>query len=160
LTPVIAFAWVRLTDLDSHTGSKSKLPPRLTRGATAQRGWPRSCSGHGELPDRLVDEGGDQMVRYRFEIVRRAFGRFGWILVDQRRGRRVLARSERSWRSKKRVARAIKGLAGADVVDRTNGRSQFQLPNTSFHLLTDVVPLIVEERGLRGRRRGRTAQRG
>ena len=39
------------------------------------------------------------MKRYRFEIVRRGFGRFGWIFVRiDDRGRRVLARSERSYR--------------------------------------------------------------
>ena len=102
--------------------------------------------------------------RYRFEIVGRAFGRFGWILVERdRRGRHVVARSERSWRSKKRVMRAIKGLGGAGVVDTTDGGGTgFALPATSFQLVRGVTPLVAEE-GPIGRRRssrgGRRARR-
>jgi hypothetical protein len=110
----------------------------------------------------VPDEGGDQMKRYRFEIVQRAFGRFGWIVVDERRGgRRVLARSERSYRTKQKALRAINALGGAPVVDTTNGRSRFQLPARSFQLLPDVLPLIVEDARRGGRRSGgRRRRRG
>lgn len=104
--------------------------------------------------------------RYRFEIVRRAFGRFGWVVVERdRRGRHVVARSERSYRSKKRAKRAIAALGGAQVVDTTRGRSTPRLPATSFRVLDGVVPLIVEEspggarRGGRDRARRRTPDR-
>jgi len=86
------------------------------------------------------------MNRYRFEIVRRAAGRFGWIFVRiDDRGRRVLAASERSYRSRKRVLRAIAALHGAPVVDATKGYLPFPLPATSFAFVPDVVPLVVDE---------------
>jgi hypothetical protein len=98
------------------------------------------------------------MRRYHFEIVRRAFGRFGWVIVDERRRRRrVIARSERSYRSKKRVRRAIDRLGGGRIVDRTKEPRGFQLPRTSFQLLPGVTPLIVgrEQVRTRGLRSGR-----
>jgi hypothetical protein len=56
----------------------------------------------------------------RVEIVRQSSGRFGWIFVRiDDRGRRVLARSERSYRSRKRVRRAIAVLEDASIVDAT-----------------------------------------
>jgi hypothetical protein len=86
------------------------------------------------------------MKPYRFEIVRRGFGGFGWIIVridDQ--GRRVLGRSERSYSSRKGVRRAIAAFAGAPVVDATNDHPPFPLPDSSFRFLPGVVPLIVDE---------------
>jgi hypothetical protein len=86
------------------------------------------------------------MKQYRFEIVRRGFGRFGWIFVRiDDRGRRVLARSERSYRSKKRVRRAIAAFDNAPIVDATKEFLPFPLPATSFKFVPGVVPLIVDE---------------
>src|SRR5262245_35392657 len=56
----------------------------------------------------------------QIEIVSHPAGRFGWILVRiDDGGRRVLARSDRSYRSKKRVRRAIAAPADAPIVDAT-----------------------------------------
>lgn len=86
------------------------------------------------------------MKRYRIEIVRRAFGRFGWIFVRiDDRGRRVLARSERSYRSTKRVRRAIAALEDACIVDTTKDYVPFPLPATSFRFVHGVIPLVVDE---------------
>jgi hypothetical protein len=86
------------------------------------------------------------MKLYRFEIVRRGFGRFGWIFVRiDDRGRRVLAWSERSYRSKKRVYEALAALKDADIVDATKEYLPFPLPETSFEFVSGVVPLIVDE---------------
>jgi len=86
------------------------------------------------------------MKRYRLEIVRRASGRFGWIFVRiDDRGRRVLASSERSYRSRKRVRQAIAALEDADIVDTTQDYVPFPLPATSFRFVRGVVPLIVDE---------------
>lgn len=86
------------------------------------------------------------MECYRFEIVHRAFGRFGWIFVRlDDRGRCVLARSERSYRSRKRVRRAIAALEDAPVVDAVKDCAPFPLPATSFRFVPGVVPLIVDE---------------
>jgi hypothetical protein len=89
---------------------------------------------------------GVKMKRYRLEIVRRTSGRFGWIFVRiDDRGRRVLARSERSYRSRKRVLRAICALKDAGIADATEGYLPFPLPATSFRFVRHVVPLIVDE---------------
>jgi uncharacterized protein YegP (UPF0339 family) len=87
------------------------------------------------------------MKVYRFEIVRRAFGRFGWVFVRiNDGGRRVLARSERSYRSRKRVRRAIATLKGADDIDdATEDYLPSPLPATSFEFVPGVLPLIVDE---------------
>jgi hypothetical protein len=87
------------------------------------------------------------MKRYRFEIVRRAIDRFGWIFVRiDDKGRRVLARSERSYPSRKRVWKAIAALEDAQgcIVDTTKGYPRFALPAKSFKLVP-CVPLIVDE---------------
>lgn len=86
------------------------------------------------------------MKPYRFEIVRRAFGGFGWILVRiEDRGRRVLARSERSYRSRERVRQEIAAFEGAPVVDTTDEYQPFPLPDSSFRFVPGVVPLVVDE---------------
>src|SRR4051794_30626400 len=96
-------------------------------GSWALHAWPESCSECCERPHRqkgtarrqpgrecvrttdllrrelarVVDEGRNQMNPYCIEIVRRANGRFAWIFVRvDDRGRRVLARSERSYGSR------------------------------------------------------------
>jgi hypothetical protein len=100
----------------------------------------------GQPFDRRLAQKGVKMKRYRLEIVRRASGRFGWIFVRiDDRGRCVLASSERSYRSRKRVRRAIAALEDADIVDATRGCVPFPLPATSFRFVRGVVPLIVDE---------------
>lgn len=84
------------------------------------------------------------MKEYRIEIVRRACGRFGWnFLTIDDRGRRVLARSERTYRKKKRVRRVIAELEEACVVDATKDYGPVRLRATSFESVPGVVPLIV-----------------
>jgi hypothetical protein len=85
------------------------------------------------------------MNPYRFEIVRRANGRFAWVFVrvDNRGRQRVLARSARSWRRRKRARRAIKVLRDAPI-RRVYDYSPFSLPATSFELVPGVLPLLVE----------------
>jgi hypothetical protein len=86
------------------------------------------------------------MKQYRFEIVRRAFGRFGWIFVRTDEGERcVLARSARSYGSRERVRQAIAALEDAPIVDATKGPRRFPLPVRSFKFVPGVVPLIVDE---------------
>ena len=89
------------------------------------------------------------MKSYRFEVVRRRYDRFGWnvVAIDGAR-RRVLARSERTWRSPKRAKRAIAAVQGADVVDVSNGPGGDggRLPTTTFGVVPGVLPLIVAER--------------
>ena len=84
------------------------------------------------------------MKRYRFEIVRRSFGRFGWILIRiDDRGRRVLARSERSYGSRRRVEKAIKAVKGAEIAPETKEYVRVQLAATRFEPVSGVVPLII-----------------
>jgi hypothetical protein len=87
------------------------------------------------------------MKRYRFEIVSRGLGRFGWIFVRiNDRGRRVLARSERSYPSMKRVKQAIATLKGTDcIADTTEGDLPLPLPAKSFKIDHDTLPLILDE---------------
>jgi hypothetical protein len=87
------------------------------------------------------------MSSYRFEIVRRRSDRFGWrvVAIDDA-GRRVLGRSERSYRSRKKANQAIDALRAADVDDTTRPRDGFPLPATKFEVVPGVLPLIVAER--------------
>jgi hypothetical protein len=92
------------------------------------------------------------VVNFRFEIVRRAYGRFSWVFVELQDGdRRIRARSDRDYRSRKRVWKAVDALKDAvpeaRVVDATGstGGAHFPLPTTSFRLVRDVVPLLVVE---------------
>jgi hypothetical protein len=94
----------------------------------------------------VVDEGSKEMKEYRIEIVRRSWRRFGWVFVRiDERGRRVLARSDRSYKSRKRVRQAIDALREARVFDATKGYAPFPLPATGFRLVPGVVPLIVDD---------------
>jgi uncharacterized protein YegP (UPF0339 family) len=106
-------------------------------------------------------------MNHHFEIVRRAYGSFSWLLVNPKG--RVVARSESDWRSKKRVGEAIDRLREtvdeAEVVDATNDPSS--LPTTSFALAPDVLPLLVGEpaeyltaASATGQRRDRSPKRG
>ena len=88
------------------------------------------------------------MKSYRFEVVRRRYDRYGWhvVSIDGPR-RRVLARSARTYRSPKRVKRAIARLQTAQVVDVSGtDENGVSLPATSFGVVPGVVPLIVAER--------------
>ncbi len=109
------------------------------------------------------------MQSYRFEIVRRKRRRFGWRLVATKGDRRrVIARSQRSYRSPKRALRAVEAVQCADVVDARVTGEGIALPETSFRLYSGVVPLIVSgpgdddgdgdtrKRGARRRRRRTT----
>ena len=101
------------------------------------------------------------MKEYRIEIVRRACGRFGWIFVRiDERGRRVIARSDRSWKSRKRVRNAIAALRDADVFDATEDYAPIPLPATRFALVPGVVPLIVDESPLEDHDAVYTVSRG
>ena len=86
------------------------------------------------------------MKEYRIEIVRRSWGRFGWVFVRiDERGRRVLARSDRSYKSRRRVCKAVDALKEAGVYDATKGSAPFPLPAAAFRLVPGVVPLIVDD---------------
>jgi hypothetical protein len=91
----------------------------------------------------------EQMVQYWFEIFRRTYDRWSWHFVEVRDGeRRVLARSGRDYRSRRRARRAIRALKravrGAQVVvPGGNGQEGFPLPASSFALVPGVVPLMV-----------------
>jgi hypothetical protein len=96
---------------------------------------------------------------YRFEIVRRRSDRFGWrvVAIDDAR-RRVLGRSERDYRSRKKAKKAIDALRVALVEDTTRSPRGSRLPDTEFEVVPGVLPLIVAERpveySLAARRRG------
>jgi hypothetical protein len=83
--------------------------------------------------------------KFRFEIVRRGNGRFGWIFVRVEGGRRVLARSVRDYGSPEKVDDAINKMRAAPVDDTTVGSDLFPLPTTSFRLVSGVVPLVAED---------------
>jgi hypothetical protein len=106
---------------------------------------------------------------YHFEIVRRTYRSFSWLLVEGEG--RVVAHSERDWRSKHKVKRAIGRLkemvAGADVVDGTGSSDPYDLPKTSFELTPYALPLLVGETteyltaaSAAGQRRYRAPKRG
>lgn len=83
--------------------------------------------------------------KFRFEIVRRGNGRFGWIFVRVEGTRRVLARSVRDYGSPEKVNDAIDKMRAAPVDDTTVGSDAFPLPTTSFRIVSGVVPLVVED---------------
>jgi hypothetical protein len=88
--------------------------------------------------------------KYRFEIFRLTYRRYSWrFVVIEEGGTRVLARAHRGYRSRKRVKRAIRtlqeaavALGKARVIDQTDV-DEVLLPETSFQILYDVVPLMV-----------------
>jgi hypothetical protein len=101
----------------------------------------------------VVDEGRHVVLKvFRFEIFRQTYRRYAWRFVVIEEGRtRVLARSHRGYRSVKRVKRAIgrlqaaaDALRGASVVNVCD-TDAFPLPDTSFRVFFDVVPLVVEQ---------------
>jgi uncharacterized protein YegP (UPF0339 family) len=86
---------------------------------------------------------------HRFEIFRQTYDRWSWrfVVVDDDQSR-VLARSGRTYRSRRRARRAIRALKrtvpGAPVVvTGPSGQEGFPLPATSFAFVPGVVPLVV-----------------
>jgi hypothetical protein len=93
----------------------------------------------------VVDEERRVMKSFRFfQIVRRGNGRFYWLFVSVKgRRRRVLARSTRDYSSAQKAAGAIDKLRGAIVLGSID--EPFRLPETSFHRVPGVLPLVVDE---------------
>lgn len=83
------------------------------------------------------------MKQQRFEIVRRADRRYSWLLVEvEGERRRVLARSQRDHRSRKRVEKAIAELRTAEILPVGSDDTSPWEP-TTFHVVRGVKPLIV-----------------
>jgi hypothetical protein len=88
-----------------------------------------------------------RMVEYWFEIFRQNVDRWAWRFVVLRDGeRRVLARSGRDFRSRRRARRSIRRLRtnieGAPII--VVGQGGFPLPASTFTLVPGVVPLPVQ----------------
>jgi uncharacterized protein YegP (UPF0339 family) len=120
-----------------------------------------------QLP--VVNKGRHIMKKYWFEIVRRASKRYSWLFVELRDGRqRVLACSARDYRSRKRARRAVtmlqSAVPGAYVIERRCSTDRFMVPDSSFQLVSGVLPLVVGEspidRYSAMRRRREARQRG
>ena len=85
------------------------------------------------------------MSHFWFEIIRRSRKRFEWVFVGVRDGRpRVLARSGRDYRSRKRARRAIRRLQYAFPEAGIRNADRFSLPYTKFELVPGVLPLRVQ----------------
>lgn len=84
------------------------------------------------------------MKEHCFEIVRRGDDRYSWlfVVVDGRR-QRVLARSARTYRSPQKAVGAINKLRAASTICEPD--EPFSLPETSFRIVSGVVPLVVRE---------------
>jgi uncharacterized protein YegP (UPF0339 family) len=90
------------------------------------------------------------MRNYWFEIVRRASKRYSWLFVEFRNGQqRVLACSARDYRSRKKARQAVTTLQevvpGTEVVERRCSTDRFTVPDSSFQLVSGVLPLVVNE---------------
>lgn len=88
------------------------------------------------------------MAQYWFEIFRQTYDRWAWHFVEIRDGRRrVLARSGRDYRSRRRARKAVRALQrsvrGAEVLVAGAGHEGFPLPASRFAVDYDVVPLMV-----------------
>jgi hypothetical protein len=80
-----------------------------------------------------------------FEIVRRSRKRFEWVFVSVRDGRhRVVARSGRDYRSRKKVLRAIRGLQHDFRHAEIRDNNPFRFPRTKFEIVPGVLPLRVQ----------------
>jgi hypothetical protein len=80
-----------------------------------------------------------------FEIVRRSRKRYEWVFVGARDGRpRVLARSGRDYRSRKKTRRAIERLQYAFPRADIRNADPFPLPYTKFEVVPGVLPLRVQ----------------
>jgi hypothetical protein len=123
------------------------------------------------------------VIRFWFEIVRRAFGRFSWEFVAVGGGtRRVHARAGRDFGSKKQARKAVRTIqaavagpemvtatlkafqeviVGAEIIDATGDEDSFDFAASNFEIAPDAVPLVVAQsfaqrtRGNGQRRRSR-----
>lgn len=85
------------------------------------------------------------MNDFWFEIVRRSRKRYDWVFVAARDGRpRVLARSGRDYRSRKKTRRAITRLRSAFPLAEIRDTDPFRLPYTRFEVVPGVLPLRVQ----------------
>lgn len=85
------------------------------------------------------------MNDYWFQIVRRSRKRYDWVFVAVRDGRpRVLARSGRDYRSRKKTRRAIERLQYAFPRAEVRSNDPFRLPYTKFEIVPGVLPLRVQ----------------
>ena len=78
-----------------------------------------------------------------FEIVERPYDRYSWILVEYRRDRRrVIARTNRDYRSPRKAYRAAqrlqRAIEDAEIVDAFSRTRDYR-----FEVLEDVLPLPV-----------------
>jgi hypothetical protein len=94
-----------------------------------------------------VDEKRGVMGTFCFNVIRLPHGRFTWVLLERREGvARVVARSGRDYRSRKRVQRAIERLqesvGAAEIVDAGDD-PLFEFPDRSFGVDTVAVALVV-----------------
>jgi hypothetical protein len=96
-------------------------------------------------------------MRYWFEVFHQANDRWSWQFVEFRGGRpRVLARSGRDYRSRKRARLAVRKftqvIAGAQIL---TGVSGYQLPTSRFAVDYNVVPLMagVSRRGYKPKKK-------
>jgi hypothetical protein len=98
------------------------------------------------------------MAQYWFEIFRQTYDGWSWHFVEVRDGRRrVLARSERDYGSRKKARKSVNrfmaALQGAQIMPG----SGYRLPASRFAVDYGVVPLMagVSRRGPRPRRKDR-----
>ena len=80
-----------------------------------------------------------------FEIVERPYDRYSWILVEYRRDRRrVIARTNRDYRSPRKAYRAAqrlqRAIEDAEIVDAFSRTRDYR-----FEVLEDVLPLRTEQ---------------
>ena len=97
------------------------------------------------------------MVQYWFEVFRQAYNRWSWQFVEFRDGRpRVLARSGRDYRSRKRARMAVRkfteAIEGAQIVPGGGG---YPLPVSRFAVDYNVMPLMagVSRRGYKPKKK-------
>lgn len=82
------------------------------------------------------------MNEFFFDIIRRSRNSYEWVFVAFRDGRpRVLARSGRDYRSRKKTRRAIERLQYAFPRAEIRSRDPYPLPYTRFDLVPGVLPL-------------------
>jgi hypothetical protein len=97
------------------------------------------------------------MVQYWFEIFRQTYDRWSWHFVEVRDGRRrVLARSGRDYRSRKKARQAVNRFAEALQEARIMpGGAGYRLPASKFAVDYGVVPLMagVSRRGPKSTRK-------
>jgi uncharacterized protein YegP (UPF0339 family) len=101
--------------------------------------------------------------KYKIWIVRSAGGRYRWVFTASGDGAfRVLAQSPRTYSSRRKVKRAIRAVRDhfpdAEVSGPGDAPGPFELPNTSFAVDFDVVPLIVDSPKDRARRANEQTQ--